>query len=1202
MQRDAFLPTHAVRRAWLLGGLRVEHASKPLNVPRGKPWQLLARLLVETGSPLTREQLIDGLWPEARPERAGRYLSNALYRLRQALGEGWLETGEGRVAVRAAPDLWMDVNEFEASAKSASPAAWARAVALYTGDLLPEVYDDWVLTPRLALRETYLAVLRRAGAEAEASGRWTEAVAFYRRLVAADPYSDTALQGVMRCLASAGRITAALEAFSTFAKNLGDELGLAPSADTQALAARLRVELETAAAERERPSPTFVGRRSERARLIACLDRARAGSGGLIVVMGEAGIGKTRLLNELAEAARWRGWLAALGQADEFQQFGPDEPLRQALREALPMPRWQQLDRLLLPAWLTVLRRWLPAPNAAAPGPDPGQYGPSDLPQALRQCLGALQTIAPHLFLLDDVQWAEPGMWRLLDDLRASLRSMSIVVVLAGRLDELRAQPLAWKRVIEWDQHGETVLALSGLSPDDLHALVQRQAGRSLSVAQLAALSAATGGNPLLALELAQVDDLEQLVVDRPSVAALARRWLDALSGPARRALGACAAIGFEFKYSVWEHVLAAEGWPAETLPALGGELERAGLLNLTTAGYRFRHDTLRAVAYRDTPDAERTRWHQLILAVLEAQPAGPIECLHHAVQAGDAAAIAQHARQAGDRALAGYAYRAAADYYRQALEALPSHPSPARFEALSGRITALRVLADRPALEDEVPALRALADALDNPALQAEAALQDARFRWQVADYTQARAAASWGLARAVDDHQRAELYGELGRIARDMGDYPAADGWLQQALAAHRTLGDTAGIATVTDLLGIVAQRQGRAQAAIAFHTEAGRLFHQLADLRSESHSAINLGIAHQAAGDYAQAQLAFERGAVFGHKLGDSRAEAAALNNVAGLAGMLGDHERALEAQGRALDLARAAGNRQFVAMLLNSAGITHAALGHLDEALTNQREALELNHALGRPRGEGYCFQAMGEALLQSGRFAEAETALEEAERLRLQLDEPDNLMVTRAYLALAHLGQDRTASAGAALEAALGALDEERNNPEDRRDVHFCAYRVLVAGDALKAALAHLCAAEAAVQAISATLPLDDRDRFWQRVPQNRRVRDALAAHSRTITPRLVRAGVPLGRALTPDDYVSIAWTISAPGDELIGAKDERRRHVLRRLLAEAEAQGGAPTDGDLGSAVGVSRRTIERDMAALQAAGRAPSTRRRRAA
>jgi len=1152
MRRDVPAPRNDTRRAWLLGGLRIEHAGRPVSLPRGKPRQLLARLLLVPGAALTREQLTEALWPEAAPDRGGRYLSSALYRLRQALGDAWLEAAEGRVAVRAAPDLWVDAREFELLAQHASLTQWAQAIALYTGDLLPEIYDDWVLLPRLALRELYLRLLRQCGARAAAEGQWPAAAEHYQRLLAADPYDEAAAQGVMRSLAAAGRIAAALEAHARFADSLAAEMGLAPTAETQALAERLRSELAaTDAPGRARPDPEFVGRKDERARLIARLDRARAGRGGLVVVMGEAGIGKTRLLDELAEAARWRGWHVAWGRGDEFQSPGPDEPLRQALQSALPAPRWQQLERLLPPAWLTVLGRWLPAPGAPVAEADPGQLRPSDLPQALRQSLAALQTIAPHLLLLDDVQWADPGMWTLLDDSRASLESLAILLVLAGRQDELQAQQQTWERITAWDQQGESVLVLRGLPAEEVRVLLTRQVGRSLSEGQLADLVTASGGNTLLALELAQADDLEGLLRSRPSLAALAQRSLAPLSAPARMALNAGAAIGYQFEYGLWEHVLDAEGLPAHALPALAGEMERAGLLALTATGYRFRHDTLRATAYLAAPESQRTRWHQLILAELETLPATTsTERLHHAVKAGDAAAIARHARQAGDQALTGYGYRAAATYYRQSLDTLPPGPSRDRFETLSRLITALRVLADHQALHDEVPILRALAGALGDLPLQAEAALQEARYRWQVADFQQAREAAEQGMAYAMDDQQRGELCGELGRIARDQGDYPAARGWLEQALAYWRALHNAAGVAAITDSLGIVAQRQGRPQAAIAFHTEAARLFHQLADLRSESHSAINLGIAHQAVGDYAQARLAFERGAELSREMGDARAEAAALNNLGGVASMLGDYERALTAQSRALDLARAAGNRQFVAMDLNSSGITLAALGQLDEALACQTEALALNRALGRPRGEGYCLQAMGEVLLEAGRFAEAQAALDDAARLRDQLDEPDNLMVTRAYLALAHLGQNRPAQAADAIRAALSALDEH-DSPDDRRDVNYCAYRVTLAADRPHAALTHLCAAEAAMQAVSLTLPPADRDRFLQRVPHNRRVQEALAAHSRTFTANLVRASVPLGRALTPDDYVSVTWTITTPGDDQIAAKDERRRRAQK---------------------------------------------------
>jgi biotin operon repressor len=85
----------------------------------------------------------------------------------------------------------------------------------------------------------------------------------------------------------------------------------------------------------------------------------------------------------------------------------------------------------------------------------------------------------------------------------------------------------------------------------------------------------------------------------------------------------------------------------------------------------------------------------------------------------------------------------------------------------------------------------------------------------------------------------------------------------------------------------------------------------------------------------------------------------------------------------------------------------------------------------------------------------------------------------------------------------------------------------------------------------------------------------------------------------LGRPLTDADLVDVRWTVHAPADDTILDKTDRRRHILQRLLSQAREQNAAPTDADLARALGVSRRTIERDMAALQAAGQGLSTRRR---
>ena len=116
------------------------------------------------------------------------------------------------------------------------------------------------------------------------------------------------------------------------------------------------------------------------------------------------------------------------------------------------------------------------------------------------------------------------------------------------------------------------------------------------------------------------------------------------------------------------------------------------------------------------------------------------------------------------------------------------------------------------------------------------------------------------------------------------------------------------------------------------------------------------------------------------------------------------------------------------------------------------------------------------------------------------------------------------------------------------------------------------------------------------------VPVNRAI---LEAHARLtgaqprISVQLARQAAPLGRPLGEADYIPVEWTVAAPDDDFITRPDERRRHILQRLLAEAREQGAAPTDADLARALGISRRTIERDMAALHAAGHTLPTRRR---
>jgi biotin operon repressor len=166
-----------------------------------------------------------------------------------------------------------------------------------------------------------------------------------------------------------------------------------------------------------------------------------------------------------------------------------------------------------------------------------------------------------------------------------------------------------------------------------------------------------------------------------------------------------------------------------------------------------------------------------------------------------------------------------------------------------------------------------------------------------------------------------------------------------------------------------------------------------------------------------------------------------------------------------------------------------------------------------------------------------------------------------------------------AAAGGVVPAAL------------RQWVFYVAYAVYQAQDQVETAVAHLVQAEAAMQEIATSLSEEDASRFFGKVPLNRQVLAAVATHSQIIPVRLVRAGTPPGRKLIAADYMEIAWTIATPADRQMTDPVQRRRHVLQRLLAEAEAQGAVPTDDDLATVLGVSRRTILRDMKTLAPVG-----------
>jgi tetratricopeptide (TPR) repeat protein len=1169
-------------RVWLFGNLRVEIDGQTRTLPEGKLQSLFAYFMLHPGVAHRRAVLAELLWPEAQPERQRRNLSSALYRLIQATGEGWLQVKGERLGIERSDNLWVDLWAFDKLAQVADQQALDHLVGLYQGDLLPAIYDEWILSERWRRREIYMNSLYTLGITREEQDALHEALLIFEQLIQAEPLREEAWRGLMRCQAKLGHLPQAFETYQNLEKRLMEEMNTRPTAETRALAFQLHAELEVAQAiDSSQPSTRFVGRLSERARMLARLDQARDSQGGIALVLGEAGIGKTRLATELQNATGWRGWQVAWGSVDEYALPGPLDPLRAALQAALPLPRQQQLTQIIDPFWLSLLAGWLPD----MPGIDQAT-GLADRPQlllAIRNLLVGLQRIIPHVIILDDVHWADASLWSVLDELRPALAEMAILVLLCARSEELRQQPQAWGIVEKWDQDGELILHLQGLSREEIGSLL----GNELAIDQVDQVALISGGNPLLALELARLGNLEDLVIQNVTVSDLVLRRLTGISNPAQYALQAASVLGGSFEYAMLVEALSQARFPVDRLPTLMGECERLGILTLEHSGYRFTHETLRTAIYTHLPNRVRAEWHRHALsAFLRLEDADRLTLLRHAEGGGDHLAAAGYALVAGQQALQVFTYPSAIRLFTFALENLPIEDRVHRFQALYGRQAALEGLADYPAQALDLQLLGELVDQLGDPQHQLQALVSQARYHANTGTFERAQEIARAALALATelaDDRQQADIHEILGRTARELGDYPQAETSYNAMLACSNRLDDDLGQANALQALGIIAQRTGDYTKAVQIHQQAAERAAQTNNRVFENRILSNLAIDYWGMGDYVKAAETFQHSLSICQQIGDRRAEASALVNLGSMAGLNGDYERSLELFEQALGIQRLMNNTLGIATTLSNLATTYSNLGRYDEALRRFQEALVLNRQMGRRRGEGYNLHGRGEIYLELGMVREAREDFEQALHLRRELGERVNALVTLSSLAQVYLAASDLPRAMNLINEALNELHPEMD-PDTRQSVHFAVSQILAAAGDLPGSRAHLQKARSAMLEIAADLPAEARLRFMVTNPMNRRVQAAWEALTVTTMVRLVHADTPLGRKLREDDYVAVTWSIHTPEDEGVASSADRRRQRLLRLLDEAAAQGAAPTDDDLAQALGVSRRTILRDL------------------
>lgn len=1165
------------RQISLFGALRIQEAQENLPFSGEKAQNLLAYLLLHP-VPQGREQLADLLFPDAPFDRVRRNFSDTLYRAQKTLGDDWLLTDGETVTLCKDKPLWVDVWDFDQLAASSDPADLQKAVTLYAGDLLPTCYEDWILPERELRRNQFLIALENLAAYQESTGQLQQALLTTRRLILAEPLHEPAHQSYLRLLGRLQRYAEALAHYEYLCQILQEELETTPLAETQAIFHAIEQERTLAATPPDKEQMPFVGRMAERAALLDAVEAALQGKGGIVAIEGEAGIGKSRLLREISAGARWRGATVIKGVASEVPQESPFQPLTDALSPLLTGSRLMQLETALPAEMLAALAPLYPAW---------GKYQTSASAEqarrlfnfALRPFGEAVAQLTPLVLILDDVQWASPALWQCLHPLTQGLLENGGLLILAYRRPGIE-QTFGWNQLQTWDRDGI-------LKVIPLHPLTQEDVGVLLddgTQGETPLIHALTGGNPFRISEWLNQPE-ESPVAGMTGIT----RRLGQISEHARSVLECAAVLGEDIQYS---HLSRMAEMPLLALANLSDELSLHHWLQPSTTGFSFVHDLIRTAIYTDIPPDKLQALHARAAAVYQAlEPDNIRSYAFHLDRAGLPEAGGAY-RQVGEQELERFAHREAQTAFERALALMPSELTVERLKIMLSLAWVFDVLGERTKQIDMLHRVLAGAESLEQPSIVLETFLALARALIQAYQFTEAEKylQKALELARALQDEKsRTEVLLLSGMCETDQLHTKKSITFYRRALKLAQKLNSPLHEARALRGLGIAARDQGAPMESIKWLEQALAVQREIGDRLGEVSTHSNIVTAYYDLGAWDKLIETAEELIPRVERIG-YRYNTGYLRQIQGLASYnLGDFANARRQLTLAANEFAAAGAR---------ITLVDGALGMLAEDEGKDQEALHFYHKalagtdITEDDVEAPLIQMdLGALLLRLEQPQEAIPYLEAARAVWVKHEDTFSRLKADTLLGLVWLNLGMRERAETLAVQCFSAVKKALPPGEKPQNWLWNLFRLLSELGDKESAEAVIRAAYAELQRQAQAIQTSEsRQRFFTRVPTNRAIvaaYDRVTHTQRKQTVSLARQTAPLGRVLRPDEYIAVEWTVNAPEDEAYPDKTSQRHYRLKRLLHEAADRGAAPTDDDLADALGVSRRTILRDMQTL---------------
>jgi DNA-binding SARP family transcriptional activator/predicted ATPase len=683
----------------LFGNLRISVAGTPVtSVNTNRLQSLMAYLILHGDTPQPRERLAFTLWPGSRESQARTNLRQLLHSLKRALPAECNSLVIDHFAVQWRQDAScaVDAIDFQAALAEAGVArtendgareirCLTNAAQLYEDDLLPALYDEWLLPLRDEYRRRMCDALHRLATVFEQQNEYAAAIPWADRLVVLDPLSEAYHQQLIRLHAANHDRASALRAYHQCMRVLRREMGVEPGPATQELFERILKGDPARSRELTSGSPgpsvakpfshpqkvrTLVGRTTEWDRLVLAWQTAVENGPRVAVISGEPGIGKTKLADELYELCIRQGHAAARSRCYAGQGQAPYAPVGDWLRSDAVRAGWanlrtQQLAELarLIPE----IGEQFPALGSAKPeqaSPVPERWHRLHFYESLSAAIG--KSRKPILLYLDDMQWCDPDTFEWLNALLTSPAATGVLLLGTVRAEETGREHPFTPFLAALRQLGILVeIPLEPLDSRETAELARRESSKSLESESLGEIFQATRGNPLFVVESVRAG-LQSARVHGVITARLAQ-----LTAASYELAGLASVVGRPFSVELLEK---ASDWDETSVSNALDELWRRRIIESRgTSEYDFSHDLLREVACSELSLVRKRYLHRRVARALAEVHAADIESWHgqiasHLEHAGMPEEAIEQFQRAASHARQRYADSEAADLIRRAL------------------------------------------------------------------------------------------------------------------------------------------------------------------------------------------------------------------------------------------------------------------------------------------------------------------------------------------------------------------------------------------------------------------------------------------------------------------------------------------------------------------------------------------------------